>query len=63
MPTASLTSCPAVGCSALLRTGLMTVPSVLFLDEQLSALDPFLRLRMRAEFVRIQGEPPRNKTR
>lgn len=34
----------------------MTRPSVLLLDEPLSALDPFLRVRMRAELRRIQRE-------
>lgn len=39
-----------------LARALMTRPSVLLLDEPLSALDPFLRGRMRAELRRIQRE-------
>jgi len=40
---------------ALVRA-LITEPSVLLLDEPLSALDPFLRVRMRAELKRLQRE-------
>jgi putative spermidine/putrescine transport system ATP-binding protein len=39
-----------------LARSLVTRPKVLLLDEPLSALDPFLRIRMRAEFKRIQQE-------
>ncbi|MEM6487149.1 MAG: ABC transporter ATP-binding protein, partial [Pseudomonadota bacterium] len=39
-----------------LARALMTRPSALLLDEPLSALDPFLRLRVRAELKRLQGE-------
>ncbi len=39
-----------------LARALVTRPSVLLLDEPLSALDPFLRIRMRAELKRIQAE-------
>ena len=39
-----------------LARALMTRPSVLLLDEPLSALDPFLRVRMRGELRRIQRE-------
>ncbi|MBU2959127.1 ABC transporter ATP-binding protein [Paracoccus sp. 1_MG-2023] len=39
-----------------LARALMTKPSVLLLDEPLSALDPFLRVRMRSELRRIQSE-------
>ena len=35
---------------------LITSPQILLLDEPLSALDPFLRLRMRAELKRLQRE-------
>jgi len=40
---------------ALVRA-LITEPSILLLDEPLSALDPFLRVRMRAELKRLQRE-------
>jgi len=39
-----------------LARALMTEPSVLLLDEPLSARDPFLRVRMRSELRRIQSE-------
>lgn len=39
-----------------LARALITKPSVLLLDEPLSALDPFLRIRMRAELKRLQRE-------
>ncbi|MGF1552680.1 MAG: ABC transporter ATP-binding protein [Paracoccaceae bacterium] len=39
-----------------LARALMTEPSVLLLDEPLSALDPFLRVRMRSELKRLQRE-------
>src|SRR5205823_8370993 len=35
---------------------LITSPQILLLDEPLSALDPFLRLRMRAELKKLQRE-------
>ena len=39
-----------------LARALITRPSVLLLDEPLSALDPFLRVRMREELKRLQRE-------
>jgi putative spermidine/putrescine transport system ATP-binding protein len=39
-----------------LARALITSPSVLLLDEPLSALDPFLRIRMRLELKRLQRE-------
>jgi len=39
-----------------LARALITKPSVLLLDEPLSALDPFLRVKMRAELKRLQQE-------
>ena len=39
-----------------LARALITEPSILLLDEPLSALDPFLRLRMRQELQRLQRE-------
>jgi putative spermidine/putrescine transport system ATP-binding protein len=39
-----------------LARSLITKPSVLLLDEPLSALDPFLRVRMREELKRLQRE-------
>lgn len=39
-----------------LARALITKPQVLLLDEPLSALDPFLRVRMRAELKRLQRE-------
>src|SRR5579872_7135606 len=39
-----------------LARALITKPQILLLDEPLSALDPFLRLRVRAELKRLQRE-------
>jgi putative spermidine/putrescine transport system ATP-binding protein len=39
-----------------LAPALITDPQVLLLDEPLSALDPFLRVRMRGELKRLQRE-------
>jgi putative spermidine/putrescine transport system ATP-binding protein len=39
-----------------LARALITKPSVLLLDEPLSALDPFLRIRMREELKRLQRQ-------
>ena len=39
-----------------LARALVTEPQILLLDEPLSALDPFLRVRMRAELKRLQRE-------
>ncbi len=39
-----------------LARALITNPQVLLLDEPLSALDPFLRIRMRAELKKLQQE-------
>lgn len=41
---------------AALARALITKPQVLLLDEPLSALDPFLRVRMRAELKKLQRE-------
>ena len=41
---------------AALARALITKPDVLLLDEPLSALDPFLRVRMRGELKRLQRE-------
>ncbi len=39
-----------------LARALITEPQILLLDEPLSALDPFLRIRMRSELKRLQRE-------
>lgn len=39
-----------------LARALITKPQILLLDEPLSALGPFLRIKMRAEFKRLQKE-------
>ena len=39
-----------------LARALITDPQILLLDEPLSALDPFLRVRMRAELRRLQKQ-------
>ena len=41
---------------AALALALITDPQILLLDEPLSALDPFLRVKMRAELKRLQSE-------
>src|SRR5215475_14578848 len=39
-----------------LARALITQPQILLLDEPLSALDPFLRIKVRAELKRLQKE-------
>ena len=42
-----------------LARALITEPKVLLLDEPLSALDPFLRIKMRAELKELADEARR----